>query len=334
MNYTHYAGIDISKLTIDVAFFSGQNHQDYQHQTFSNDFSGFDKMERWLKTLTDVPLENILFCCEHTGLYVLPICRWMTGKEGHLWVENALQIKRSIGLKRGKSDKADAYEIAGYAFSRQHQLRLYTQPPATMVRLKHLLAHREQLIRHQVSFKTTVSELKAFDADHASYCIKESNEMIAFYAGKIKQIDDQLSRVILEDPELKQQFDLVCSVHGIGKQTAFFILIHTQAFTAFHDHRKFACYCGIAPFPYGSGTSIRGRDRISNLANKKLKTLLTMCCLNVIKADNEFRKYYLRKKAEGKSFLSILNAIKNKLISRVFAVIRKGVPYQMELTAA
>jgi transposase len=193
--------------------------------------------------------------------------------------------------------------------------------------------HWAQAIRHQVSFKTTVSELKAFDWEHASYGIEESNEMITFYASKIKQVDEQLSKVILADTELKRQFDLVCSVHGVGKQTAFFILVHTQAFTAFKDHRKFACYCGIAPFPFTSGTSIRGRDRISNLANKKLKTLLTMCCLNVIKADNELKKYYLRKKAEGKSFLSILNAIKNKLISRIFAVIRKGTPYQMELVA-
>lgn len=333
MHYSHYVGIDISKLTIDVAFLSKEDHQNYRHQSFSNDFSGLEQMEKWIKTMTDTPWEKILFCCEHTGLYINPICKWMIAKEGKLWVENALQIKRSIGLKRGKSDKADAYEIANYAFSRHHHARLYRQPSSTIARLKNLLSHRELLVRHQTSFKGILSELKAFDKENASFCIDQHQEMIKKYAFMIQQTDDQLAAIILEDADLKRKFDLICSVHGIGKQTAFFILIHTQAFTAFSDHRKFACYCGVAPFPFASGTSIRGRDRISNLANKKLKTLLTMCALNVIKKDNELKRYYLRKKEQGKSFLSIMNAIKNKLISRIFAVIRNDKPYEMELAS-
>jgi transposase len=331
MNYTHYVGIDISKLTIDVVLFSGEDHSNYQHQVFSNDYTGFDKMEKWIRSLTDTALEKILFCCEHTGLYALPICRWMVAKDAKLWVENALQIKRSIGLKRGKSDKADAYAIADYGFSKQYQARLYKQPDANITQLKHLLTQREHLVRHQVSFKSSISEFKGFDEQNAAFCINQNKELIKYYTQKIKDVDEQLAAIVMEDSDLKKKFDLVCSVHGIGKQTALFILIHTKAFTEFDDYRKFACYCGIAPFPYGSGTSIRGRDRISNLANKKIKTLLTMCCLNVLKGENEFQNYYRRKKAEGKSFLSILNAIKNKLISRIFAVIRKGVPYQMEL---
>ena len=69
MNYTHYVGIDISKLTIDVVLFSGEDHSNYHHQVFSNDYTGFDKMEKWIRSLTDTALEKILFCCEHTGLY-------------------------------------------------------------------------------------------------------------------------------------------------------------------------------------------------------------------------------------------------------------------------
>jgi len=331
MHYKLFAGIDISKDSVDVVILVVDTPDQYNHQSFSNDYAGFDQMLKWIDSTTSVSLKDILFCCEHTGLYTNPLCTWMTGKEGQLCVENALQIKRSIGLKRGKSDKADAYAIARYAFTNKHQVRLYQQPPATITRIKHLLGYREQLVRHQVSFKSAVSELKAFDKTNAAFCIDESDEWIKLYAKKIKEVDEQLNTVIQNDPELSNQFELVRSVYGIGKQTAFFILIHTQAFTAFSDYRKFACYCGIAPFEYSSGSSIRGRTRISSLANKKLKSLLTMCALNTVKVDNEFQRYYLRKKAEGKSTLCVMNVIKNKLISRVFAAVRNGRPYQPEI---
>lgn len=333
MNYKLFAGIDISKLTIDVVIFLYDDPEKFQYQVFSNDFTGLDQMMKWITSYSPLELDQILFCCEHTGLYSLPLCSWITGMEGNLWIENALQIKRSIGLKRGKSDRADAYAIAQYAFSNRHHVRLYQQPSAVVIQLKHLLAFREQLIRHQVSLKVTVSELKVFDKTNAAFNIQESEELIRIYDQKIKAVDERLSAAIVEDPEINNQFRLICSVHGIGKQTALLILIHTQAFTAFSDYRKFASYCGVAPFPYSSGTSVRGRNRVSNLANKKLKSLLTMCALNTIKKDNEFKRYYLRKKEEGKSSLCVLNVIKNKLLSRVFAVIRKGTPYQMELAA-
>lgn len=331
MHYKLFAGIDISKDSVDVVILVADTPDQYNHQVFSNDYTGFEQMLKWIISMTSISWNDILFCCEHTGLYTHPLCTWMIGKEGHLWVESALQIKRSIGLKRGKSDKADAYAIARYAFTNKHQVRLYQQPSATITRIKHLLGFREQLVRHQVSFKSIVSELRDFDKTNAAFCIKESEEWIKSYARKIKQVDEELATVIQHDPQLSRQFELVSSVYGIGKQTAFFILIHTQAFTAFNDYRKFACYCGIAPFEYSSGSSIRGRTRISSLANKKMKSLLTMCALNTVKVDNEFQRYYLRKKAEGKATLCVMNVIKNKLLSRVFAAVRNGRPYQPEL---
>lgn len=332
MNYKLFVGIDISKLTIDAVMIQKEKADGHEHKVFSNHYSGFDQMLEWLSK-TGISLSETLFCCEHTGLYALPVSTYLAGTNGNLWVENALQIKRSTGLQRGKSDKADALAIARYALVNQHKARLYQVSSGIISEIKHMLAFREQLVRHQTSFKCINSELLAFDQQHAGLCITESRDMISLYERKIKSLDELLMQKIQQDTELNKQFELVRSVHGIGKQTAFFILIQTRAFTIFNDHRKFACYCGIAPFPYSSGSSLRGRNRVSHLANKKLKTLLTMCALNTIKKDNEFKRYYERRKAEGKSFLTILNVIKNKLISRVFAAIKRGTPYQPQLIA-
>ncbi|MFA7687196.1 MAG: transposase [Moheibacter sp.] len=86
-------------------------------------------------------------------------------------------------------------------------------------------------------------------------------------------------------------------------------------------------YCGIAPFEYSSGSSIRGRTRVNHLADKKMKSLLHLLCLTAIRHDEELKLYYLRKKEEGKHSLLVLNSVKCKLVSRIFAVIKRDTPF-------
>ena len=140
--------------------------------------------------------------------------------------------------------------------------------------------------------------------------------------------------LIAADEQLKNAYQLVSSVPGVGPQITCYLLVYTRCFTSFDNARQLACYAGVAPFEYSSGSSIRGRTKVSHLANKKLKSLLTMCALNTIKKENEFKIYYDRRKAEGKSHMSTLNIIRNKIVSRIFAAVRRGTPYQPSLLQA
>jgi transposase len=278
----------------------------------------------WIKSHYDVSIEDILFCAEHTGIYNLPMAAYLQETNGILWLESALQIKLSSGVKRGKTDKADAAFIAHYAFSHQSKIRLYQLPNKTLIGLKRLLSFRERLVKHQMTYKITRTELMEFSADDTGIIIKESFKLIQLLEKKIQMIESKMQELIESDSELKKQFNLVKSVHGIGNQTAMFILVCTDGFTSFKDWRKFACYCGIAPFEYSSGSSYRGRTRISHLANKKLKSLLTMCALNTIKKENEFKIYYDRRTGEGKSAMSTIKIVRKKLVRRVIAVVKRG----------
>lgn len=185
-----------------------------------------------------------------------------------------------------------------------------------------------------MSLSIPAKELKAFNADYSGIINKESNSLIKSIEAKMEAVDKKLLEIVNQDKELKGIFDLIISVHGVGKQTALFILIYTNGFTRFNESRKFACYCGIAPFKHTSGTSIRGRTRVSYLANKKLKALLTMCAINTIKKENELKIYYDRRIKEGKSHMSTLNILRNKIVSRIFATVKRGTPYQKVLIAA
>lgn len=117
------------------------------------------------------------------------------------------------------------------------------------------------------------------------------------------------------------------SIKGVGSQTALFMIVTTNGFTKFASWRKFASYCGIAPFPNTSGTSIRGRTKVSNLANKKIKSLFDMCAKSAIQNNPEMKIFYHRRLEQGKNKMSTINIIRNKLLSRIFATIKRQTPY-------
>ncbi|MEO1546998.1 MAG: IS110 family transposase, partial [Bacteroidota bacterium] len=129
------------------------------------------------------------------------------------------------------------------------------------------------------------------------------------------------------DTELDRIFGLLLSIKCIGKQAAMFLLVHTDGFTKFDNARQFAAYCGIAPYPYQSGTSIKGRSRVSPMANKGIKSLLNMCALSSIRHNSEIKRYYDQRIAAGKNKMSTVNIVRNKLVSRAFAVVNRGTPY-------
>src|SRR5699024_1377439 len=133
--------------------------------------------------------------------------------------------------------------------------------------------------------------------------------------------------IIESNREINDLYDLVTSVTGVGKVTTWYLLAFTTGFTKFDTWRQFASYSGIAPFQKSSGTSIRGKTKVSNLANKKIKSLLELCAKNAIQHSPEMRKYYHRRVESGKNKMSTINIIRNKLVARIFAVVKRGTPY-------
>ncbi len=104
-------------------------------------------------------------------------------------------------------------------------------------------------------------------------------------------------------------------------------MVTTICFTKFNDSRKYACYCGTAPFKYSSGTSINGRTKVSQMANKKMKALFNLAALSAIQHDPELKLYFDNRMANGANGMSTINIIRNKIIHRVFAVVKRGTPY-------
>ena len=329
MKYKFFVGIDVSKLTFDVACLSSENSQIIVHHVFSNDENGIKEMLDFLNnSFASYHLSDTLFCMEATGMYCSALLNFFKDASANVWVENAIQIKRSSGITRGKQDKIDAHRIALYSFRNADAVRLWKPSSEILEQIRNLASLRDRMVQTQKKLQTPIDELEAVgEKKMAELLAKSISKSLKAIDADIKQIEAKIMALMRKDESLNHLFKLVTSVVGIGFVTATNLIIHTNQFTVMNDSRKLACFCGVAPFPHKSGSSIRGKTRVSHMANKKLKTNLHMASLTAVKFDKELKAYYQRKVAEGKHKLSVLNAVKCKLLARVVSVVNNNKEY-------
>ncbi len=186
---------------------------------------------------------------EHTGLYTPRLVHYLPGRQVNVWLEHALQIKRSIGLVRGKDDKADAQRIARYALLQQENAVLLNLSGMTLEKLKDLQANRNRLLKALHSLKVSLKVLLV-DPQSGKTMEKVNKEAIKGFEKSLEQVEEKMSEFIEQDEELKRKYDLLTSMRGVGKVLTVTLLIYTRGFSKLDDPRKLACYCGVAPFEY------------------------------------------------------------------------------------
>jgi transposase len=223
----------------------------------------------------------------------------------------------------------DSVRIAQYALTNQQKARFYEPKREELERLKLLnsLKIRLQSVIHQLQL--SLKENKRFSK------AKVSSEIQKMCRVSIQSIEKDLEAtqktmmdIITKDKILNHLFKIITSVENIGTVTAIEIILATNEFKNFDSPSKFACYCGVAPFEHSSGTSVKGKTRVSHLANKRVKTILHMAAVSSLHSKGELRVYYERKVAEGHNKMSVINAIRNKLIRRIFACVKEDRLYE------
>jgi transposase len=327
METVYFLGIDVAKKTFAGALtVEGKAFHQVDSDNTAVAIRAFFKD---LKKKFCISYGQLIVCMEHTGIYCRPLLEFLTENQIKVCLESSIQIKRSQGIVRGKNDKIDAQRIALYAYKNRENLTFWAPQRLAIQKLKALLVTRDRLIRCKTELQVPIHECEEF--------IEESiHNMIVFGCRNsikvldrdIEKIEKMMEDLVKEDAQLKVKYQLATSVTGIGKITALNMIVSTGEFTRIREAKKFACYSGVAPFEYSSGTSIRGKTRVSKMANMTIKKLLHLGAMAAIQYDDEIKLYYHRKVAEGKNKMSVINAVRNKLISRVFACMNDNRPYQ------
>ena len=330
LNYQYTLGIDISKKKLDYAL---KHHNKLIHQgEIPNTLEGLKTLKKILKKLK-IDLSKILFCCENTGIYNSPILVFAGESKINLWLETPYTIKNTLGLARGKNDKADAERIATYAYRYQDEFRPWTPPKEVITKLQNLWKRRKTVLKLRTQLKQNLNEIKDMQGKSAYNEAKKSfQHSLQGLEKDFKKIEVDLKETLKSDKDLQRLHTVITSVPGVGTVTAIYLIVLTEGFRRLNDPKKLVCYGGVAPFPYQSGTSIKGKEKVSPFANKELKTLLHLCAVAILKMDNKFKDFYDKKIEEGKHVMSVINALRSKIIHVICACARKDEEYDKNYT--
>jgi transposase len=266
---------------------------------------------------------------EHTGSYSLQ-WEWYLQAHGIGYCKvSSLHIKRCLGLTRGKTDRLDSRRIAQFGWRHREELTAQAAPNPNLERLRMLVSLRSKLVRDCSGYQCRLKEMAFTQSpDPSDALMILQRQVVCYLQTQIKALDQMIGALIQADAALQKTAMLMQSIKSIGPVITATLLAVTANFTRFTSARKFNCHAGLAPFAYQSGSSIRGRTRVSHLADKTLKTLLNLAASNAIQYNPELKQYYQKRVAEGKKPMAVLNIIRSKLVARIFAVIQRGTPYQ------
>ena len=320
-NYVDVIGIDVSKLTIDAHI-----HQRSSHRVFSNTPKGYKALLLWTESYLE---EQPYFCCfENTGHYSTNLSVYLSENNVDYLEESPLAIKRSAGIVRGKTDRLDAAMIARYAWLHKDELVLSSPKESHIQELGRLLSFRDQLVRDRTGKMSSLKEMQALlNSPSTDACCKIIKKTIHYHTKQIEALEQRIKSLMKNNASLQKNFELLNTIKGVGLILSCQILYHTGNFKRFDSWRQFSSYCGVAPFEHSSGTSIRRKNRIHHIGDRKMKTLLTLASVSAIQCDKELKQYYKKKLTEGKPKMVAINNVRNKILSRAFAVVKRGTPY-------
>jgi transposase len=322
----NFIGIDVSKLWFDLSLMTVIDgvKQDMITQNFENNPSGLKGLTQWLKGQGVGFDQSTLVVIENTGVYHRLIWEYCTEKGLSLHIGNAAAIKWSLGITRGKNDKADSQRLCNYCYRHSDELKAAPVLDPTILQLKDLMTARRRMITQINSIKVYLKELKLSNSKEVQKTIENAHkDALNGMKKSLYIINMQIKTMVNDNTSIKENYKLLISVPGIGPITALYMICCTANFASRISGKQLACYAGVVPFTNQSGTSIKGKNKVHKMANKDLKKLLHMGARSVATNNAEFKTYYQRKLKAGKHDLAIINAIRNKIVLRAVAVINR-----------
>lgn len=332
-----FIGIDFSKEKVDVAIISAEGLAETSARVFNefkNSVSGYKQLVKWVdQNANGIDSSLWLFCGENTGDYSKPLCNHLYGKGYDMWLANAKCIKDASGIRRLKSDRADATMIAEYAMRNHDKAVIYEPLSESLAQLREYYLYRQMVVRHRCSFEVRRGEKRLMqEKSPAKTVIAQSGKHIVSELNKeIAKIDKKIAALIESSDELSEVYKIVTSVPGIGVQNAVCLMVYTDNFRKFnYDARSIACYYGIAQFGEDSGTSVHVDPHVHYMANRHIKAMLTQAALAAVRFNPVIAQYYQRLIARGKKMPIAMNNVKNKLLHIVTSMVKHKQIYNPE----
>jgi transposase len=318
-------GLDIGSETFAAAVLRNAGEVGEIKGSIVNTPEGFDELSGWMKE-QGITKENGVICLEATGVYGEALCYYLIGKGYRVAVETPLKVKRAFAQSAHKNDTVDARQIAEYGHRFYDELQWWSPQSEIIEQIHMLLSAREQFVTQRVA---NINALKTIQRKVVKTVtgIKAYEQAIAQLTQNIQEIEKEIKRLMKEDSGFHRLIKTLTSTPGIGMLLATSLAVVTDGFLRTDNHKRIASYIGISPIEHTSGTSVYRKPRSRCFGPSRLRKLLYLSAMSVATHNPEFRRYYLRKVAEGKPKRLVLNNISNKLLKIVCALVRTETEY-------
>ena len=306
-----YFGIDISKDVFDVMDSNGNYFQ------FENNHIGFKKFAKLLS-------QNSHCVMEATGYYHYKLAYYLIENNIMVSVENPLSVKRYIQMRLSKikTDKSDAKMICLYA--QNVDLKLWEGQTKSQIECLQITRLLSLYFKQTTALKNKIHGEDVL-GNPSSLVVRSLKRSLKFKQKEIKLLEEKLTEIVKQDhQELLTRLE---SIPGLGRKTSIMLIVLTDGFERFTSASELCSYSGLTPIIRQSGTSVRGRARISKMGNRKLRNLLFMCSFTACKNNKACKALYDRIVAKGKSKKLALIAVCNKLLKQAFAIAKSGLIY-------
>lgn len=330
-----FIGIDVSKETIDVSVLNPDVSTMSEYLSrYANSSEGYRLMIKDIHRIGKVPAQGQwLFCRETTGAYDRPMCYWLVDHGHRIWRESALQIKKCMGIRRGKDDKADSMAIAEYAWRHADKAHIFQKPDRNLAALKDLFLYRQSLVDKRKAAKVRSGEAKGLagaSSDAARFIQRDAAKEVRRLEQSIEQCQQQMMKIIQSDESLDKNYRHVISDKGMGFVSAVALIVFSGNFQAIYTANKMATYCGVASFRDRSGTTLDRWADVRSLSNRRLKGILTMAALLAVRFNTDIRQYFDRLMGAGKPYGIALNNVKNKLLHIAYSLVRNDCDFEQD----
>lgn len=322
-------GIDISKQTFTACLGSLSQDSSIQlspTETFDNSKSGFNRLLRWAKPMI-APDTALVFLMESTGVYYQKLAHHLhrIGKTVHVVLPNkSAHYGKSLNVKT-KTDSVDAQVLARFGLERSHKAWQPSSP--VLAELRNLTRYYVQLQEQKTTMNNMVQSKQA--AHHVqSFIISSNKQLIRQIDRQIQRCKQQIEQLITSDQGLSERVDQLASIKGVGRLTVAVILAETRMFEGIENIRQLASYAGYDVVERQSGTSVKGKTRISKKGNRYIRNALYFPAMVACRFNPDLKAFYQRVAQNKPSKMIAQVAVQRKLLVLMYSLYKNGTRYQ------
>jgi len=305
--------------------FDDLTHELYSRKTFPNTKNGFLALLQWVRKLTN-DQSVVRFVMEATGVYHESLAYFLDseGCEVSIILPNKISnYMRTLDVKT-ITDKTASDAIARFGLERS--LQRWQRPNSVFKKLRQLTREREQLIQIRSMTKNQL-HAEQVEAEPNEGSVARIKKHIAFLNKQVKELNAEIKTLSMQDEKVKGSMKVICSITGVGLITAANALGETNGFDLIRNKRQITSYAGYDVVEKQSGTSVKGKTKISKKGNKYLRKAMHMPALSAIRHDERFKAIYARLIAKHGIKMKAAVAVQRKLLEMIYTVYKTNTPY-------